>query len=365
MKGESSIATTDETPSPQPVSMETGNVPASPPPSPMVSEVSATTYDTLETIDTTPPSTTPLEYLLMTDVKVGRGNYAPVHMFQKMSPVKVSEIPYDIDGVQVYEASTTEKAVSSDTRDMHYFIMRWSGKRNFPGITKTGYCHGYPLCPNAKCPFLDTSENRQPNRIYWKSYRTDKNKKVCQICDYYATQEEYPARKMAQWNKETNIATVYHLGFHKCTPRADLQRRKDIVQNMKKRKAKDSEIAVSYKEARKKGVDRVASVVGKGQIEEAQEEAGSWTDPSLASRVLTTDKQKQDEMEDLAGDDCNSFSAVTIIKRGIGKLDPNYIYRLNNGSMNNSSDYVFMTSTEMAQLALKMDIDGRNQCITG
>ena len=95
--------------------------------------------------------------------------------------------------------------------------MRWSSKTNFPGITKTGYCHGSPVCPNAKCPFLDTSENRQPNRIHWKSYRTDKNKKVCQICDYYATQEECPARKMVQWNKETNIATVYHLGFHKCT----------------------------------------------------------------------------------------------------------------------------------------------------
>ena len=39
MKGKSSIATTDKTPSSQPVSMETGNVPASPPPSPMVSEV--------------------------------------------------------------------------------------------------------------------------------------------------------------------------------------------------------------------------------------------------------------------------------------------------------------------------------------
>ena len=78
MKGKSSIATIDETPSPQPVSMETGNVPASPPPSPTVSEVLATTYDTLETTDTAPPSPTPLEYLLTTDVKVGRGNYFPV-----------------------------------------------------------------------------------------------------------------------------------------------------------------------------------------------------------------------------------------------------------------------------------------------
>ena len=163
---------------------------------------------------------------------------------------------------------------------------------------------------------------------------------------------------MVLWNKETNIATVYHLGFHKCTPRADLQRRKDIAQNMKKRKAEDSEIVVNYKEARKKGVDRVASLA-----QEAQEEAGSWTDPSFASRVLTTEKQKQDEMEHLAGDDCNSFDAVAIIKRGVDKLDPNYIYRLNNGAMNNSSDYVFMTSTKMAQLALKMDIDGETNVL--
>ena len=205
-----------------------------------------------------------------------------------------------------------------------------------------------------------TCQKRQPNRIHWKSYRTDKNKKVCQICHYYITQEECPARKMVQWNKETNIATVYHLGFDKCTSRSNLQRRKDIVQNMKKRKA---EIVVSYKEARKKGVDRIASLVGKGQIGEAQEEAEGWTDPSFASRVLTTDKQKQDEMEDLVEDDCNSFDAVAIIKRGVDKLDPNYIYRLSNGSMNNLSDYVFLTLTKMVQLAQKMDLDGETNVL--
>ena len=102
----------------------------------------------------------------------------------------------------------------------------------------------------------------------------------------------------------------------------------------------------------------MATSVGKGKVTEAQEEVDSWVDPRYANRVQTADKQQDIELEDLAGDDCNSFDAVAIIKKGVDAIDQNYIYGLNNGSMNNSSDYVFMSSTKMAKIALKMDING-------
>ena len=59
------------------------------------------------------------------------------------------------------------------------------------------------------------------------------------------------------------------------------------------------------------------------------------------------------ESEDLAGDDYNSFDAVAVVKKGTDRNDPNYIYRHNNGLMSNGSDYVFLCSTKMAEVAVK------------
>ena len=47
-----------------------------------------------------------------------------------------------------------------------------------------------------------------------------------------------------------------------------------------------------------------------------------------------------------------------IAKKGVDKKSPYYIYKVNNGASNNTSDYVFKTSPVMAQIAIDMDIDG-------
>ena len=54
----------------------------------------------------------------------------------------------------------------------------------------------------------------------------------------------------------------------------------------------------------------------------------------------------------------NSFDAVGILKRALNEEDKFYIYRINNRSLNGSSDYVFKTSCEMALRAIRMDING-------
>ena len=45
-------------------------------------------------------------------------------------------------------------------------------------------------------------------------------------------------------------------------------------------------------------------------------------------------------------------------RKGVDKKSPYYIYKVNNGASNNTSDYVFKTSSVMAQIATDMDIDG-------
>ena len=107
----------------------------------------------------------------------------------------------------------------------------------------------------------------------------------------------------------------------------------------------------------------MSSMIGQGKIKEAQAEAYNWTNLKFASNILTEDKMEDIESEALAGVDCNSFDVVAIVKKGTDRYDPNYIYRLNNGSINNGSDYVFLCSTKMAEVSVKMNINGEPNCL--
>ena len=88
-------------------------------------------------------------------------------------------------------------------------------------------------------------------------------------------------------------------------------------------------------------------------MEAAESEAQNWVDIRMAKKVLSNNQNM-----DVVGEGNNSFDAVTIIKKQADLKDELYIYRINNGSMNNCSDYVFKSSGVMAELAVQMDITG-------
>ena len=55
--------------------------------------------------------------------------------------------------------------------------------------------------------------------------------------------------------------------------------------------------------------------------------------------------------------DENPFDAVAIIQQKTDEYNLYYIYRVNNGLCNNTSDYVFKSSREIVGIAIMMDID--------
>ena len=82
-------------------------------------------------------------------------------------------------------------------------------------------------------------------------------------------------------------------------------------------------------------------------MDAVQSEAQYWVDIRMAKRVLSDSNNL-----DVVGKDNNSYDAVAIIKTQADMKDEFYIYRLNNGSMNDSSDYVFKSARVMAELAV-------------
>ena len=97
--------------------------------------------------------------------KIGSRNYFPTHLFENEHAEVVEHIPKYIDGFKKYLIETNNYV--KDTHDLRYFVMSTSSKADYKGVTKVGTCHGSWECQNPHGGFLDTSVDKQPNRIDW------------------------------------------------------------------------------------------------------------------------------------------------------------------------------------------------------
>ena len=103
--------------------------------------------------------------------------------------------------------------------------------------------------------------------------------------------------------------------------------------------------------AKNMAIENISYQISIGDMDAAEELADKWSD-------LHTSKRIQNELDPTLSEDHNSFDAVSIIKRKTDTKDPYYIYIINNGNLNNGSDYIFKSSKQMTRIALAMDVDG-------
>ena len=87
--------------------------------------------------------------------------------------------------------------------------------------------------------------------------------------------------------------------------------------------------------AKRLALENIENLIGEGRINEATDEADTWVDTRFARRVLN--EANTPEL-DVVGEDNKSFDAVAIIKKQADLKDEFYIYHINNGTMNDSSD---------------------------
>ena len=103
-------------------------------------------------------------------------------------------------------------------------------------------------------------------------------------------------------------------------------------------------------------MEEIAAHIEVGDMEGADEEADYWSD-------LKASKRYHNKANPNYGHDVNSFDAVSIMKQKTDKRDTYHIYQINNGDLNNSSDYVFKASRRMVQLAISMDVDSHEKSV--
>ena len=265
--------------------------------------------------------------------------FFPKHVFSSVEPEWVDHIPGNIDGKCMYKIRTDSRNYWKVTSDLRHFAMKTSNPRKFHGIRKTGYCQGDLFCPNSECTFVHTnSQSQEPNKTQWQK-KKGSNMKTCYSCGSYAQSASCPGRKYVEFSFNDRIATVYHLGKHICHLKVNNARFNAMAHNTALNNPN-----CGPTEARRKDVKRRIDTHGIDDGFRAAEETQT-RNVKAAKRNLDSNQNSNP----------NSFEAVAIYRQGLMKRDPFLIHRVNDNNFNEAPDYVFKSSREMGEIALKMD----------
>ena len=277
--------------------------------------------------------------------EVGRGKSFPTDIFKDTPVEEVDSIPPLIDGRKVYKVKTSLKNLHDTTNDLRNFEMSTSGKKGRPYHRRQGRCHGAHVCINPACPFLETSHNRQPNRVNFTTVMGATREKICKICGHFGEREGCSARKLVEYDQLSETAMVYHLGKHTCFNKLNKKKQREGIEGRTSRRYSGP--------AKEVAVNEIIHILDVEDADLAAATAGNWTDRRYAARVMA-------EENTTYGDDMNSFDAVSYVKRKTDERDPYLIHVVNNGAANTKhgkTDYIMKASKAMLKYLLKMDID--------
>ena len=220
-----------------------------------------------------------------TVLTIKSGKPFPTWLYKNINAEYVEQISDLINGFKLYVVNITLEDYNNNTADLWYFDMKTSSKIKYAGIRKGGIWQGSWECPNPHCTFKALSLNNQLNRFSWLNVRGYKNVKICDSCQSMAQKQGCGARKFVEFNPQTNIAHVYHMGTHRCTPhQLETWRKKKcmakILQNV------DSQANITGKEI---AVNQVEKLLKTGTMAEIHNEAGLWIDYRRNKQVMNDD----------------------------------------------------------------------------
>ena len=120
------------------------------------------------------------------------------------------------------------------------------------------------------------------------------------------TWEGCGAKKMVQYDKTTNIATVYHLGFHSCR---HLQINQRATQEYWTHTMASN---FTSGPAKAIGIHKISRLIDEGDMTRASQTAECWVDKRFVKQVM-------EKINPNTSDDQNSFDAVGIVKQKCGQ----------------------------------------------
>lgn len=279
-------------------------------------------------------------------------NYLNHFLFASIAPQSVDRVPWEANGNTIYTIDCTEEFWHDLQIDGRHWSMSPSSRKDLVGVRKIGTCEGSFICENSECPKYTSEFVR--NEI---DFANSKGGKVCKSCGEFAQRPFCGAVKVTEFDRLDNLLTVWYQDEHNCKPKVNIKKAVNYTRNARRR---NYPIEVSLRKTPKNfQIDLIGFFLATGKTQQAQEIAGHLADKSILNALMNGDEDNV--LKGIRGgaglNEVDHFRNIGDLKSAFDELDNNYVYKINCRQINGEPSYVFKTSAEALNIALKMDPD--------
>ena len=156
-----------------------------------------------------------------------------------------------------------------------------AAKKGFKGIRKTGTCRGSLMCENTKCSKLLTEGVCNTNE-----FSIDLGAYVCKCCGYYGVRANCGAKKMTEFDPETNKLVIWYEGKHNCKTKPDIKKKEQFLKTLP---VNDEHIQKTHQQVQ---MDLLKVLISEGNINKAVGLTRQMDDASLIEKMRYMAKKK-------------------------------------------------------------------------
>ena len=262
--------------------------------------------------------------------------------FKDMNPQRVDNIPWDVDGANIYRIICRPDEWVDKSHDGRWFQMNTSARKGLDGVRKTGTCQGSLLCENPKCSKLLTEGVCNLNEFSKDSY----GQWCCKCCGYYVVRAHCGCKKISEYENETHRLTIWYEGEHNCIPKPDIKNKRNFLKSL----PLNTGLRDTPHEA---AIDLIQMYLAQDKINKAVEMIRQIDDIHLLEKLRYV--RKHPLPNNLNEDEFDAFRNIRQLKEKTDKKDPFLIYAINFGGMNDEPSYVFKTHRYGLETAFQMD----------
>jgi len=215
-----------------------------------------------------------------------------------------------------------------------------SSRKGFQGKRKVYSCKGSFVCLMDECPY-----KKQFGKQNSLQFFNCDGIMTCRSCNRKGQYIPCPARKVTEVPNNSNLATIYHVGKHTCSPVP------------KPKRAAHADIEEIFKTNHNIKPSAVPTTKLTSMIREGK----SWQEiDDQAEGMLDRNKIKNIKAKVVSTlhPHGHNFDAVAEIKKKTDEKDKYLIWKINNRNFGNGQgSYVFKMSKEKVEMCVQMDTD--------
>ena len=226
--------------------------------------------------------------------------------FLQMEKEYVNRVPWDVDDTHYYIISTNKDEWIDCSKDECWYQIHTSSRKGFKGIRKTGTCRGSLMCENTKCSKLLTEGVCNMNE-----FSIDLGAYVCKCCGYYGVRANCGAKKMTEFDPETNKLVIWYEGKHNCKPKPDIKKKEQFLKTLP---VNDERIQKTHQQVQ---MDLLKVLISEGNINKAVGLTCQMDDTSLIEKMWYMAKKRSEIDTGHREDNIEAFQNVLELKKAM------------------------------------------------